>query len=365
MKFKRAILYFIFLILLTCNSLNSVAHDIYFCGEKIPLSDRVADKLMDIIKKQIRYGIVYQLRLKNSPEMKTIEYYLHVTGLPEDFKYLAIVESGFKNVVSSAGAAGFWQLMEKTATQYGLSLSPVDERNNLEKSTNAALQYLAGNYKRFKKELGISSWVLTAASYNNGWGSIHKSMISQGKNNYFEMNLNQETAEYVYKIIAVKELFEYPELYMKNFGYNVFSRDANSKGQGQTDNKNSTEAGFDNMKVSVAKNPGKTTNPDENMGNGKVSYVAAHIVGEYENFKDSSEISVQLDEDLGIENNFQSSGKVITGIGWKVDDKVFIDFGYGRRLLLIDGVNKKHDGILLSSLKNKADIMLKLTAIQK
>ena len=304
--------------------------------------------------------------------MKTIEYYLNVTGLPEDFKYLAIVESGFKNVTSSAGAAGFWQLMKGAAIQYGLSLSPVDERENLEKSTYAALQYLAGNYKRFKKDLGISSWVLTAASYNTGYGNIHKNMKLQGKNSYFEMNLNKETAEYVYKIIAVKELFEYPELYIKNIGGNVFSKDAASKIKNPEENKNNNEPGFSEMKVSFNEKDGnhpeklgKVINTENNIEPGKVSYIEAHIVGDYRNFKDSSEISVQLDENLGIENNFQGKGNVIKGIGWKVDDKVFIDFGYGRRLLLIDLINKKHDGILLSSLKNKAEIMLKLTALQK
>ena len=366
MKFKKTGIIIALFILTHTFSINSFGHDIYFCGEKIPLSDRVADKLMDIIKKQIRYGIVYQLRLKNSPDMKTIEYYLNKTGLPEDFKYLAIVESGFKNVTSSAGAAGFWQIMPETAPTYGLSLYPVDERKDVEKSTYAALKYLANNYKRFQKELGISSWVLTAASYNTGYGNIHKNMKLQGKNSYFEMNLNKETAEYVYKIIAVKELFEYPELYIKNIGGNVFSKDAASKIKNQSENKNSNDPGFGEMKVSFnekdgnhPENLGKVINTENNIETGKVKYIGARVIGDYDKFKDSSEISIVLDEDFESDRGYKSKGQILKGIGWIVDDKVFIDFGYGRRLLLIDLINKKHDGILLSSLKNNAGILLK------
>lgn len=369
MRFKRSGIFITFFILTHSFTLNSFGHDIYFCGEKIPLSDRVAEKLMDIIKKQISYGVA-QLRLNGDLNMKTIEYYLNYFGLPEDFKYLAIVESGLKNVVSSAGAAGFWQIMPKTAGQWGLSLYPEDERNDLKKATYAACNVLYQNYKSIKKAFGISSWVLAAASYNTGFGTIHKNMVSQGEKNYFELNLNKETAEYVYKIIAVKELFEYPELYIKNFGYNVFSSSTTSKVKGQNESKNGIEPGFGDMKVSVNEKDGNHPETQgkiiktENIETGKISYIGAHVIGNYDNFKDSSQISVVLDEDFATDKGYKSKGQVIKGIGWIVDDKVFIDFGYGRRLLLIDLVNKKHDGILLSSLKNNADIMLKLTALK-
>ncbi|MBK8786669.1 MAG: lytic transglycosylase domain-containing protein [Chitinophagaceae bacterium] len=210
-------------------SLHVSAHEITFCGEKIPVADRfVSDKLMSIIKKQMNYGIISQLRQKENEYMKTIEYYLMKTGLPEDLKYVAIVESGLRNVVSPVGAAGFWQIMKPTAGDLNLIINgEIDERNDLNKSTYAACKLLANFYIKIRKDFHISSWVLTTAAYNYGIGNISKAIKRQGKN-YFEMDLNKETAEYVYKIIAVKELLEYPELYMQGFGYNILTNTKNN-----------------------------------------------------------------------------------------------------------------------------------------
>src|SRR4051812_15907276 len=115
----------IILFLLLCAAAPvRAAHEITFCGEKIPVSDNfVAEKLMNIIRRQIPNVNLPALRERANKYFSTVEYYLEATGLPQDFKYLAIVESGFNtNLVSSAGATGFWQLMRPTAIEWGLSV---------------------------------------------------------------------------------------------------------------------------------------------------------------------------------------------------------------------------------------------------
>ncbi len=356
-------------------SMQSTAHEIYFCGERIPVNERVAKKLMDIIKKQINYGTVNIIKQRES-SLRVIEMYLEKTGIPDDFKYLAIVESGFKNVVSSAGAAGFWQLMPETARELGLVVNGlVDERNDFDKSTYAACKVLANYYLHIRKKFGVSSWSLTAAAYNNGIGNIQNAIKAQGKN-YFEMELNKETAEYVYKIIAVKELFEYPELYMKDFGYNIFdTKKITAAIKNKAEAVNTDHTGFDAMRVKVttddgnhpvelsAKNAGskKTAKPPTDNNIKSEAYIFAHITGNYDNFIDSSEIKITLDDPLRIDNSFKNKDNIIKGIGWKIDDKIFIDLGYGKRLIIIDFINKKHDGILQTALKDKAPICLKVT----
>src|SRR5450432_854153 len=110
---------------LTCHS-KGQSHEILFCGEKIPVSSGfVADKLMSVIKKQMRFINMSDIRNESKKYFPEIERYLTGTNLPQDFKYLAIVESAFKNGVSKAGAAGFWQLMTATARQKGLLINDI------------------------------------------------------------------------------------------------------------------------------------------------------------------------------------------------------------------------------------------------
>ncbi len=345
--------------------LNASAHEVTFCGEKIPVADRfVADKLMGFIKKQMNYGIISQLRQKDNEYMKTIEYYLMKTGLPEDIKYLAIVESGLRNVVSPVGAAGFWQIMKPTAGDLDLIINgEVDERNDINKSTYAACKLLASYYLKIRRDFRISSWVLTTAAYNNGIGNISKAIKNQGKN-YFEMNLNKETAEYVYKIIAVKELLEYPELYMQGFGYNIFT---SPKNDNTSNTKNDIEklnlSGTITVKVDAmdGEHPDTldkkiTRAKNKNAGNEK--YITAEINGKYKKFKDGNIISLTLKEDLQVLNRFTSKGMVIQGRGWIIDDRVVVDLGYDHYVVLMD--NQKEKGITMKSLKNKDNVLLKI-----
>jgi len=344
---------------------------LFFCGERIPVGDKfVSDKLMNIIKKQINYVNVPSLRQRVNQYMSQVEYYLHETRLPQDFKYLAIVESGFKNAISSAGAAGFWQLMPETARELGLIVNDlVDERNDFNKATYAACKVLANYYLYIRKQFGISSWVLTAAAYNNGIGNIQNAIKKQGTN-YFQMQLNEETAAYVYKIIAVKELFEYPELYMQDFGYNIFSKSKAGKskaGPGAGDNENLNMGG---MTVTIDESDGehpatldKNYKAVKKADDAKVKFVAAQVIGKYKKFKDGHLISFKLLDDLQVYNRFNGKETIIQGKGWIIDDRVMIDLGFDRNVILLDLKNEK--GIALKSLKNKEQVLLKVIIPKK
>lgn len=135
-----------------------------------------------------------------------IEKILKRNGIPDDFKYLAMAESGFTYKASQAGAVGFWQILKTTAEANGLEVDKdVDERNNLEKSTEAACRYFKEAYHHFH------NWTLVAASYNMGMGGVAKSMTFQKQDNYYDLGLNYETARYVYRILALKEIQSNPE----------------------------------------------------------------------------------------------------------------------------------------------------------
>ncbi len=135
-----------------------------------------------------------------------IEPILKQNGVPDDFKYLAVIESGLINISSPRGAKGFWQLMEATAKENHLEVNEnVDERYNLELSTQVACQY----FLKAKEKLG--SWTLAAASYNSGITGISRNMEKQNVTNYYDLLVNDETSRYIPKLIAVKEILKNPE----------------------------------------------------------------------------------------------------------------------------------------------------------
>lgn len=137
-----------------------------------------------------------------------IEQTLRENGIPEDFKYVALIESGLMNVVSPAGARGFWQFMESTAKELGLEVSnEVDERYHFEKSTVAACKYLRSAYGRF------GNWTSVAASYNMGISGLTRRKNAQLSPDYYDLYLNEETSRYIFRILAMKELFEHPGKY--------------------------------------------------------------------------------------------------------------------------------------------------------
>ena len=137
-----------------------------------------------------------------------IEEILAENNIPDDFKYLALIESGFEYTVSPSGAAGFWQIMKGTAREYGLEVNyAIDERYNLRKSTEAACRYLQKAYNEF------GSWTMAAASYNMGINGVRRKIQKQETNNYFNLHLNDETSRYVFRIIVIKEIIENPRKY--------------------------------------------------------------------------------------------------------------------------------------------------------
>lgn len=143
------------------------------------------------------------------PMMRKI---LKEEGVPEDMLYLAVIESGLIQATSPSGAKGFWQFMEPTARDFNLRVdNEVDERLNVEKSTRAACHYLKSAFEKF------GTWFLAAASYNMGKGGVQSNLDRQGVETYFDLSLNSETARYVFRILAVKEIMNNP----KKFGFEI------------------------------------------------------------------------------------------------------------------------------------------------
>lgn len=137
-----------------------------------------------------------------------IEPILKANGVPDDFKYLALIESGLTNVISPAGATGYWQFIDETGKGYGLEINDqIDERYHVEKSTQAACHYLIDAYDKY------GSWAMAAASYNMGIGGPIRQMERQNETTYWELLLNEETGRYVYRILAMKEILNNADKY--------------------------------------------------------------------------------------------------------------------------------------------------------
>ena len=145
-----------------------------------------------------------------------IEPILKQNGVPDDFKYLAVIESGLINAVSPSGAKGVWQFMPETAKEKGMEVNDiVDERYHLEKATQAACVYLIKAKEKF------GTWTMAAASYNGGMSGVSKQIDIQKVTNYYDLLLNDETSRYVFRILALKEIMQNPE----KFGFLVEKQD--------------------------------------------------------------------------------------------------------------------------------------------
>ncbi|WP_214226873.1 lytic transglycosylase domain-containing protein [Pedobacter sp. B4-66] len=178
-----------------------------FADETLPLGDVNVERKMKKVLANFSFSNLQTNRLhrKAAEWFPVIEPILAAYGIPDDFKYMPLVESGLKSGVSPKGAAGFWQFMPATARTYGLKVnSKVDERKNLRKSTIAAAKYIKELYGIF------DSWTLVAAAYNVGDGHMRRQIDKQNQDNYFKMKLNHETGGYVYKLISMKEIVEDP-----------------------------------------------------------------------------------------------------------------------------------------------------------
>ena len=147
------------------------------------------------------------LTLKRSGRwFPVIEPILVDSGIPADFKYLSVIESGLANAVSPSDARGFWQFMKPAAQEFGLRVDrDVDERYHVLKATRAACAYLNKAYRRY------GDWILAGASYNMGMSGLSRRMEEQGGDVYWDLMLNDETARYVYRLYATKQVMENPE----------------------------------------------------------------------------------------------------------------------------------------------------------
>lgn len=189
-----------------------------FAGEPVPLSDPDVRERMD---RELLVNTYWQsnglLMFKRANKyFPVIEPILEKYGVPDDFKYLAVIESGLLNAVSPAGARGIWQIMPATAREYGLEVNDnVDERYHLVKSTEVACEYLLASKERF------GSWTLAAAAYNAGNAGINRRLSGQQVEDYYNLLLGEETGRYMFRIIALKEIMSNP----KNYGFNFREKD--------------------------------------------------------------------------------------------------------------------------------------------
>ncbi len=181
-----------------------------FCGENVPLKElAIRERLDRDLHSNTFFHSNTILIMKRAnrwfPRMKQI---LKEEGVPEDFIYLPVVESALTNVISPAGATGFWQFMKGTGREMGLTINgEVDERYDPIKSTRAACKYLKQAYKKF------GDWTLVAASYNMGMNGLDKRIERQKADSYYDLHLNSETARYVFRILAFKEILSNPDKY--------------------------------------------------------------------------------------------------------------------------------------------------------
>ena len=195
-----------------------IPDEIIFCGERVPLENFDVYEALDyeLVVNMYRHSATITYLKKAKRYFPEIEKVLKENNIPDDLKYLCVAESGLSNVVSPAGATGFWQFMKTAGNEYGLRIDTnVDERYNHHKSVVAACKYFKDAYKKFK------SWTLVAASYNMGMGGVSKSIENQKVDNYWDLLLNSETARYVYRIIALKLVMENPSTY----GFNLDEKD--------------------------------------------------------------------------------------------------------------------------------------------
>lgn len=195
-----------------------VPKSLSFAEELLPLYDYEVYERMD---RELLINTYWQtqtilIHKRANRWFPVFEPILKRNGIPDDFKYIPVIETGFLNLTSPAGAVGFWQFMESTAVEFGLEINnQVDERYHVEKATQAACDY----FNKLHNELG--NWTLVAAAYNMGLTGVKTQIARQRTKNYYDLVLNQETSRYIFRIVAMKEIMENPEEY----GYRLRKKD--------------------------------------------------------------------------------------------------------------------------------------------
>ncbi|WP_042244187.1 lytic transglycosylase domain-containing protein [Jejuia pallidilutea] len=191
-----------------------VPENLSFAGERVPLEN---PDILERMDRELLVNTYWQsnglLMFKRAQKyFPIIEPILKKNGVPDDFKYLAVIESGLTNAVSPAGARGVWQIMKATGRENGLEVNDnVDERYHLEKATEVACNYLL----KAKEQLG--SWTLAAAAYNAGNAGVSRRLREQNVTDYYDLLLGEETGRYLFRIVALKEILSNPDKYGFNF----------------------------------------------------------------------------------------------------------------------------------------------------
>ena len=181
-----------------------------FAGERVPLEDPDVRERAD---RELLVNTYWQsnalLWIKRAHKyFPVIEPILKKNGVPDDFKYLAVIESDLLNVTSPAGAKGMWQLLTGAARENGLEVNDnVDERYHLEKATMAACSYL----KSAKQKFG--TWAMAAAAYHAGNNGLDKRLEEQMVSNYYDVLAGEMTDRYIFRILAAKEIISNPNKY--------------------------------------------------------------------------------------------------------------------------------------------------------
>lgn len=199
--------------------LPSLPDELDFAGESVPLQHIDVQEALqrELLVTCYLHSRTMLTLLNTERYFSMIEPILEKYGIPEDFKYMCVAESGLNpETMSPAGAAGLWQFMPRTAEEYGMMVgNQIDERYDVEKSTEAACKYLLGSYEQF------GSWTLAAASYNVGRNGVQRRMNAQHTDCYYDTFLPQETMRYVYRILSLKMVCSNPQAY----GFNVKLKD--------------------------------------------------------------------------------------------------------------------------------------------
>lgn len=189
--------------------------NVTFAGEDMPLDnfDTKESLEREILISAYRHSSTILIIKRANRYFPVIEKILNENNIPDDFKYLVAAESEYSNMVSPAGATGFWQIMAETGKEKGMEINTVvDERYSIEKSTQFACDYFKESYEKY------GNWTLTAASYNGGRASMDKQIEIQNQKNYYDLLLNEETARYIFRAVAYKLVISDPVSYGFNIG---------------------------------------------------------------------------------------------------------------------------------------------------
>jgi membrane-bound lytic murein transglycosylase D len=188
--------------------------NVTFAGERMPLEnfDTRESLEREILTSAYRHSSTILIIKRANRYLPVIEKILRKNDIPDDFKYLAAAESEYSNMVSPAGATGFWQIMQATGIEQGMEInSVVDERYDVEKSTQFACDYFRKSYEKY------GNWTLAAASYNGGRSAIDEQIEIQKQNNYYDLLLSEETARYIFRAVAYKLVISDPG----NYGFMI------------------------------------------------------------------------------------------------------------------------------------------------